>query len=85
MSPVLVNASEGQGEGLEQSPEEPGAQGVLSRALPWGPAGCAQFRVRINHSHKFGTGPFLTSLSQHLTQEKEKLAQSETAEIIQHS
>lgn len=34
MSPILVNASEGQGEGLEQSPEEPGAQGVLSRAFP---------------------------------------------------
>lgn len=48
------------------SPEQPGAQGVHSSALPWGPAGCSQARVRTNCSQAFGTGPFLRALSQHL-------------------
>lgn len=52
--------------GLEWSPEQPKAQGVHSRAVPWAPAGCTQAKVRTNHSHNFGTGPLFTALSQHL-------------------
>lgn len=66
MSPILVNASEGHGGGAGVEPRAAwGAQGVLSRALPWGPA-CAQPRVRTNHSHVFGTVPFLRALAQRL-------------------
>lgn len=58
---------------LEWSPEQPAAQGVHSSALPLGPAGYTQARVRTNHNQAFGTGPFLRALSQNLKPGKGKI------------